>query len=69
MAEGLRLALFVLSLAFAGAAFFWLDSFWAYLAPVLILAAGGVFAKLLFRRVAEPTEESDLDDGRREPPP
>jgi len=69
MSESLRLAIFVLSLAFAGAAFFWLDSFWAYLTPVLVLAAGGAFAKLLSRRTADPAENRrDVDDPTRNPP-
>jgi hypothetical protein len=70
MAEALRLAVFVLSLALAGAAFFWLDSFWAYLAPVLVMAAGGLFAEFIFRRIADPAElRRDLEDRRRNPPP
>jgi hypothetical protein len=69
MAEALRLAVFVLSLALAGAAFFWLDSFWAYLGPVLVLAAGGLFAQFLFRRIADPAEiQRDLEDRNRNPP-
>jgi fatty acid desaturase len=70
MIQALRLAVFVLSLALAGAAFFWLRSFWAYLAPVLVLAVGGLFAEFLFKRLADPAEiQRDLEDRTRNPPP
>jgi membrane protein implicated in regulation of membrane protease activity len=69
MAEALRLAVFVLSLALAGAAFFWLDSFWAYLAPIIVLAAGGVLAEFVFNRIADRTDvKHDLEDRTRNPP-
>jgi hypothetical protein len=38
--------------------------------PVLVVAAGGLFAEFLFKRIADPAEiQRDLEDRTRNPPP
>ncbi|OHV86558.1 hypothetical protein [Mesorhizobium sp. ORS 3428] len=69
MAQKIRLAIFALSAALAGLAFFALHSFWTWVAPVLILVAGSILAEYAFSRLASKEErQRDLEDRVRNPP-
>ncbi|WFP73825.1 hypothetical protein [Mesorhizobium sp. WSM4906] len=69
MAQTIRFAIFVVSAALAGLAFFALHSFWAWAAPIALFIAGSLLAEYAFGRLASPEEKQrDLEDRVRNPP-
>lgn len=69
MAQMIRFAIFAVSAAAAGLAFFALHSFWTWTAPLLILFAGSILAEYAFNRLASTGEKQrDLEDRVRNPP-
>lgn len=69
MAQTIRFAIFAVSAALAGLAFFALHSFWAWTAPLAILFAGSMLAEYAFNRLASNEEKQrDLEDRVRNPP-
>lgn len=69
MAQTIRFAIFVVSAAFAGLAFFVLHSFWTWTGPLLIIFIGSALAEYAFNRLASNEEKQrDLEDRVRNPP-
>ena len=69
MAQTIRLAIFAVSAVLGGLAFFALNSFWTWAAPLLILFAGSMLADCAFNRLASNKEKQrDLEDRVRNPP-
>ncbi|ESY80738.1 hypothetical protein X739_28840 [Mesorhizobium sp. LNHC220B00] len=69
MAQTIRFAIFAVSVAVAGLAFFALHSFWTWTVPLLILLAGSMLAEYAFNRLASNEEKQrDLEDRVRNPP-
>ncbi|TIV94075.1 MAG: hypothetical protein E5V85_24700 [Mesorhizobium sp.] len=69
MAQTIKFAIFVVSAALAGVAFFTLRSYWTWVAPLLIFVAGTLLAEYTFNRLASPEEKRrDLEDRVRNPP-
>jgi membrane protein implicated in regulation of membrane protease activity len=69
MAQTIRFAIFAVSAAVAGLAFFALHSFWTWTVPLLILFAGSMLAEYAFNRLASNEEKQrDLENRVRNPP-
>ncbi|TIT81669.1 MAG: hypothetical protein E5W56_07830 [Mesorhizobium sp.] len=69
MAQTIRFAIFVVSAALVGVAFFILRSYWTWVAPLLIFVAGTLLAEYTFNRLASSEEKRrDLEDRVRNPP-
>lgn len=69
MAQWVRLAIFLASLAIAGLAFFGLSSFWRLVVPVVVCVAASAIGDLAFNRLASREEKRrDLEDRTRNPP-